>query len=493
MPRRRDVDSSDALRHKYRRPPSHRLLAMRWPLRNQIMLPLLAVAVASLAAVGAINARLADRQTRDRIERQLQDVVGVLAGSNFPLTDSVLRQMRDLSQAEFALVIPNGQVVASSFAHHPDGLPLGDAAARTDHVTLGPPVELLGQSYFHTVAELPALPRAGEARRLHVLFPESEYRRTWREAFVPSIIVGIAAVIAVAAVARLLAARISRATTRLSDEVLRLARGDFAPVELPSTNDELRDLSVAVNRTAGMLADYRDQVRHTERMRTVAMLGAGLAHEIRNAATGCRMALDLHVENCNEAVKDESLDVAKRQLQLMESQLQRLLQVGKTPADAPRRELDVAEAVESLLPLIRPAARHARVELEWRRPEREALVLADDEGLGQLVMNLLLNALEAVQRQHGDNARGMVIELTRADADLAVLTVSDTGPGPTGALANSLFDPFVTSKTEGIGLGLSVVRQVVESYQGTIAWSRRDGVTCFRVELPLATKGLLCV
>lgn len=466
---------------------------MRWPLRNQIFLPLLAVSVVSLAAVGAINAQLADRQTRDRIERQLQGVVGVLASSNFPLTDAVLRQMRDLSQAEFALVNPNGQVVASSFAHHPEGLPGGEAVARTNDVTLGPPLELSGQSYFHTVAELPVLPRAGEARRLHVLFPESEYRRTWREVFVPSIIVGIAAVIAVAAVARLLAARISRATTRLSDEVLRLARGDFAAVELPATNDELRDLSVAVNRTAQMLADYRDQVRHAERMRTVAMLGAGLAHEIRNAATGCRMALDVHAENCNTAVNAESLDVAKHQVRLMESQLQRFLQVGKSPADSPRRELDVAQVVEYLLPLVRPAARHARVDLEWRRPEDELLVLADDEGLGQIVMNLLLNALEAVQRLRGDAERRMSVELTRSGAEVAVLTVRDTGPGPSRELANSLFDPFVTSKKEGIGLGLSVVRQVVESYHGTIAWSRQDGVTCFRVELPLATKGLICV
>lgn len=70
---------------------------MRWPLRNQIMWPLLAVAIASLVAVAAINARLAADHTRRRIERQLQGVVGVLTASNFPLTDPVLRKMHNLS------------------------------------------------------------------------------------------------------------------------------------------------------------------------------------------------------------------------------------------------------------------------------------------------------------------------------------------------------------------------------------------------------------
>src|SRR6185369_12928271 len=91
---------------------------------------------------------------------------------------------------------------------------------------------------------------------------------------------------------------ISRATVRLGGEMLRIARGDFTEAPLPGIDDEIRDLSVAVNRTARMLADYQEEVKRTEQMRTVAMLGAGLAHEMRNAATGCRMALDIHAEHC---------------------------------------------------------------------------------------------------------------------------------------------------------------------------------------------------
>jgi signal transduction histidine kinase len=65
--------------------------------------------------------------------------------------------------------------------------------------------------------------------------------------------------------------------------------------------------------------------------------------------------------------------------------------------------------------------------------------------------------------------------------------VSDTGPGPAEDVQQTLFEPFVTEKPDGVGLGLSVAREVAEQHGGHIAWHRADGVTCFTVELPCAT------
>src|SRR5688500_18655790 len=123
---------------------------MRWPLRRQILLPLLAVAIASLAAVGAINARLAERQTSDRIERQLRGVVAVLSTSNFPLTDAVLRQMRELSSAELVLTDDAGVPLASSFATKTAKLPTAAASDVTNEVKLGPSLAVGEEYYFHT-------------------------------------------------------------------------------------------------------------------------------------------------------------------------------------------------------------------------------------------------------------------------------------------------------------------------------------------------------
>lgn len=456
------------------------------------MLPLLAVAVTSLGAVGALNAWFAEHQTRDQIERQLRGVVEVLRTSNFPLTDAVLRQMRDLSSAEFILADEQDNIAATSLLNRPETLPTGAALSASDNVKLGPTVEVGGASYFHTQTRLPA--RSGDegAQQLHVLFPVAEYRRTWREAFLPPLVVGVAAMGAVAIVARVIAGRLSRATARLESDVLRIARGDFTPAELPTTNDEIRDLSLAVNRTAEMLADYELQVRRTEQMRTVALLGAGLAHEMRNAATGCRMALDLHAEECNARHDGESLLVAKRQLRLMESQLQRFLRAGKPLDESVKRLVSFTEVVTDSLSLVRPSTRHARVELTWDPPQTDVVVLADREALGQVVLNLLINAIEAVQQAEPGARRSVDVTLEAVDGQ-ALFVVADSGPGPGESLRQAMFDPFISSKAEGVGLGLAVAREVVAAHQGTIDWSRMNETTKFQVTIPLATKEAACV
>ncbi|MCC6492160.1 MAG: HAMP domain-containing histidine kinase [Pirellulales bacterium] len=459
---------------------------MRWPLHRQIMLPLIAVALGSLTALGAINARLAARHARLRIERQLQGVVSVLADSNFPLTNRVLRQMRQLSQAEFVLADADGRPLASSDAAVEQAFAIAAPGASRAAMP-GQPLALGGRAYLHTAAKLPARPGESHSATLHVLFPESEYRRSWREAFLPPLVIGLACVTAVTLVARLLAGRIGRASVRLSGEVLRLAGGDFTAIDVPATDDEFRDLSLAVNQTASRLADYERQVRQTEQMRTAALLGAGLAHDLRNAATGCRMALDLHAESCPSA-GGETVAVAKRQLQLMENHLQRLLHAVRPGAVESRTQFDLAQLVDELLPLVEPMAKHAGVELAWQSAPT-AMILADQEAIGQVVLNLLINAIEAARTPPRSPVARVAVELNCPGATRAALTVSDSGPGLSNAAARALFDPFFTTKPEGVGLGLAAARQVVQSHRGSIQWTRHDGQTRFCIEIPLATKG----
>jgi signal transduction histidine kinase len=467
---------------------------MRWTIRNQIMVPLVIVAIASLTTVGMIDAVLSERRTSGHVEQQLRNVIGVLTTSNFPLTGAVLRQMRDLSSAEFVLHDSSGQSVASTLADV-GTLPETSPVDRIEDVTLGPSASVAGRSFFHTVVKFPVDGRGGRSGVLHVLFPRDEYRRAWRQAFIPSFVVGAATVAIVAAVAGALANRMGRAIARLREEVLRIARGDFREAPLPAVDDEIRDLSVAVNRTAEMLTDYEQQVRRSEQMRTLTMLGASIAHQIRNAATGCRMALDLHAADCAASDHGESLDVAKRQLQLMESQIQRFLRIGKQPAKLVTCDVELGDLVEDLLPLVRPAAEHAGVHFDCRLSAKPIVVSADKEALGQVVTNLLLNAIQAAQ-EHGlerGSPRRVCVEVATATDNAAEIVFSDSGRGPADTVAKSLFEPFVSDKAEGAGLGLAVAKEVVTAHGGTIEWKRENGMTQFRVELPLAKTGCVSV
>jgi signal transduction histidine kinase len=178
----------------------------------------------------------------------------------------------------------------------------------------------------------------------------------------------------------------------------------------------------------------------------------------------------------------------------MESQLQRFLRVGKEPTQLATRNVDLGDLVDELLPLVRPAANHAGVTLDCQIAAKDLHVRGDEEALGQVILNLLLNAVEAAQ-QNGlqrSEQRRVSVEVRATGEDGAQIVISDTGAGPAEAVAESLFEPFVSDKAEGAGLGLAVAKDVVAAHGGTIAWKRENGMTRFRVGLPLIEKRCAC-
>lgn len=447
---------------------------MRWPLRYQIMLPMAVVMLVTVVSVSGLGAWLAVRAAKARIESQINEVATIVADSNFPLTASVLRQTKALSGADLVVVDAAGKVSAAS-REIGDGGALSDSASlRAGSGSSGPStswnhrVELGGRAYFHTVIAIPRQ-RDDAMGQLHILYPEDDYRRAWQQAVYPSLAFMAVALPVVLLLAWLTGSRPAGRVERLRRQVERIGGGEFSQIALPAGDDEICALGEAVNRMAAMLANYEQDVRRTERMRTLAHLGGGIAHQLRNSATGCALA------------------VAKRQLRLMEEYLQRFLQLGKTSQLSAVGPLELAALVEDLLPLVEPAARHAGVELRWLPGDGSGRVIGNAERLGQMVINLVLNAIDAAAASSAaTGARGrVVIEFLRDDGGQAVLTVADSGAGPAESVRDSLFEPFVTEKADGVGLGLSVAHDVVEQHGGTIRWRRERGMTCFIVELPV--------
>lgn len=461
---------------------------MRWPLRTQILFPMACLMLATLVSISGVNAWFAGRQAIERIQSQLRGIGETLAATSFPLTDSVLKNMRGLSGAEFVVVGRSRQISASSrgdWLGRP--LPPGLQEDQVEDFQFDRRVTIDGDSYFWAALALRRPFAIREGAVLHVLYPVASYQRAWWEAVWPPAVVGLAGLLMMGLLSFAVALRVTRPIHQLCGQVDRIARGEFVPMATPSRDDEVRDLSLAVNRMAEMLSGYETEVRRNERLRTLGRLGGGIAHQMRNAATGCRLALDLHRRGC-AAGEDESLAVACQQLDVMQDYLERFLSLGKFQSGPPVA-VDLTDVVQRVLPLVQPKARHLGVDLSWTPPASQPQVMGSADGLAQVLVNLLLNAIEAAAARGATSETGprnqrVLVRIETVPAGSVQIQVLDTGAGPAEHVRESLFEALVSEKPDGVGLGLFLAREVVAQHGGTIAWTRSDEMTCFTVELP---------
>jgi signal transduction histidine kinase len=447
---------------------------MRWRIRTQLLLPVLLLLV-GIVAISLTTALAAADQARRQIESRLRDAARFLVEeSQFPLTGDVLRQLRQLSGAEF-LLVPTTGPRRTSLDTDPGEPPLPEPIASDWHtLRLSIPVSVSGQNYLCGGIRLVRGPNVGDT--LFILYPESLWRDARWQAIRPSILLGTTLGLASLALALVQAHRLGKRIRELERRTRLIAAGDFSPIPLPAQNDEIRDLSSSVNEMAEQLALFQKTVEQSERLRLLGQVSGGLAHQLRNGLTGARLAVQLFLHEASDAGDISALQVAIRQLTLLETHVKRFLDLGR--AGPSRREpCDLGALVDEAIALITPQCRHAQIDLVYRPTITKCALSADPGQLGQVLVNLLGNAIDAA------GPGGQVEVRLERQGDRLVLEVLDTGPGPAAEIADRLFDPFVTSKPEGVGLGLAVSRQIVEGHGGQIRWER-DGRTCFRVELP---------
>ncbi len=460
---------------------------MRWRIRSQLLLPLL-VLLLGVVGLSVWMAFAAANQTRQQIETRVRDVAHIVSQGKIPLAQQhVLLWVKQLSGADYLLVQQTGGHIRT-LEVEPERLPpIEEVSDDWRMLRLGPPLQAGDSTYLCSGIRLQRGDNSGDI--LYIFYPESLWRNALWQAIWPFLVVGGSVGAASVVLAIGLGQGLSRRIGELERRTRRIAGGDFSPVPLPQRNDEIRDLAQSINEMAERLAQFQETTKRSERLRLLGQVGGGLAHQLRNGLAGIRLAVQLFLRESAEQTDTSALDVALRQLTLLETNLKRFLDLGRE-GDGQREPCSLPALVNEAIELLRPQCRHAGIELRWQPPGNGKTgispVLGDPGQLGQLILNVLGNAVEAA-------GPGGVVQLTLKEEkqlarqpSIVVLEVRDSGPGPEPEVADRLFEPFVTGKSEGVGLGLAVARQVAESHGGRIDWSRHDGWTCFRIELPQA-------
>lgn len=405
---------------------------------------------------------------RRDLERRFVGIERTLTATTFRLTDPVLRLLADLTQTNILTFSAEGQLKLST-------LPQGDFAPVAALPTTG--VESvsawqLGAKDFLIYG----FPRYSDETsgasfdRVYVLFDAADEVIVRRRTAMMPLVTGLSTVVMLGSLTLFLTGRLVRRLSVLQQRVDAVASGDFDSSVSDRVEDEVGRLGAAVDSMAQQLRTLWNTVNQQERERLLQQIASGMAHQMRNSLTGARMAIELHRQSCSVG-DDEGLDVAIMQVEQLEEYLRRLLLVGSGQQDE-LRPGNVLQCLQDARKSLVPLARHLRVDLDWDLESIPPRVRLDDTtSLQSAVTNLVINAMHA-----GSEVR--VSANVEGDALLRV-RVEDNGDGIAPELEQSIFEPFVTSKPEGLGLGLAVVERAAQTLGGDVVWSRDSARTRF--------------
>ena len=294
-----------------------------------------------------------------------------------------------------------------------------------------------------------------------VVYTPEVISREKSEAFRPFAIMAVAGLGLVVVFGYLTAQTIARPLERLAEQAKALPAGEVARVGGGAELDHLVD---AMNR---MLAE----VRRTERLAVMGSVAAGVAHEIRNPLSAMKMTVQMLRQGVKEA---EPYDVILREIERLELTAAELVGVSQ-PLRKERVKLDTV--VDEVLELMRRQLEHLSVRVEKRFAPAPA-VEVDVARFKRCVMNLVLNGAQAMP-SGGPLRVGVAARNGRVR-----LEVSDEGPGVPPGIRDRVFEPFVTTKQDGVGLGLALTKRIVEDHGGTIGFEPAERGTTFWIELP---------
>ena len=249
--------------------------------------------------------------------------------------------------------------------------------------------------------------------------------------------------------------------------------------------DEQKFLSALAAQLAALVenAALHGRVEHADRLSTIGTLGASLAHELRNPLASISVFVQMLPDRHQEAAFVEKFDrVVTAELAKLTHLTEQLLNLARPATRAPQ-VVDLGVLCQRLLQLVSFQFRSKEVRLTLDTPEG-TLVHGVEEELSQVLLNLLLNALDA------SKAGTQVQVQLSGPAGWAELRVLDQGPGLSQDQLARIFEPFFTTKEHGNGLGLATSQNIVQSFGGTLdAENRPEGGAVFTVRLPKAQAG----
>ena len=446
------------------------------PIRWRIILPFALLTTSASALFGWIAARQVADQVGQDIRNNLGQVVARLATAGVPLEGEVLQFMATLADARLLTLDAEGGILASS-------LPSGETEAwRASLAGRGATAGALeyaeltagGEPFLAAFSPVPWRGMVPAPSGVMAAVPLARVTQTQRAAVGPVLwlvaLQGLAAIV----IGAWVASSLTRPLGKLADQARRIAAGELGAPSGVRTRDEIGLLASTLDRMVASLRDAQAQVVQAERMATLGRVAAGLAHEIRNPLSSVRMHVQILARS--PEVPAETARIVLSEIDRLEGILSELLAWARPETLSPG-PTDLAALAEEALTLMGPQLAHRGIRVV-REIGPVSVIQADRDRLRQVLRNLLANARDAL------GTGGTLTLRVRQEGDAVALEVADDGPGVPPGIREKVFEPFVTGRKEGTGLGLTISKGAVEMHGGTIALVPTPAGSCFRVRLP---------
>jgi len=282
------------------------------------------------------------------------------------------------------------------------------------------------------------------------------------------LLLAFAAALAITFLSRHLSKRLQKQVTPLVEGADRVASGDFdTPLSIEGTA-EIGYLAYALERMRLRLKRLVKRMVDVERRAVLGQFSAGVAHEIRNPLATIKTTIQALSRKEPDPRRQKLMESIDHEIDRVNDVVQLLLDYAR-PRESRAQRVDVIEVVETVK-ILADAVAHSQGVTLTRAPHAPVYAWADPAQVRQVVMNLVMNAIQALE-----GMGGQVLLRIRQQGLGVYVSVSDNGPGVAAEHLTHLTEPFFTTKTNGTGLGLAICKQLAQANEGTLRFQSIPG------------------
>ena len=454
---------------------------------HKIVIPFTILFVVTTGVIAFLAISLLSRTLERRVASHVEQVSEMISRTGFALNPSILQELKRVVDAEIVTYSTAGDVLVATLDREANAELLDrvrDPEVSRRIFGLGEPLvmrDLMHAGQPYKVAWRPV--RNPPDTLVALIVPTSDLAAAQQAATRTIGFVALVTVLAMALLSQLIARSITQPVQRLVDFTRRLAAGDLGYSAPVAGRDEIGRLTEAFNDMARRLRASEQELLHAEKLSVAGQLAARVAHDIRNPASSIKMHAQLLRSRLDsDGAGRDSLEAILREIDRVEWVVGGLLDLAR-PEALELVPADVNEVVKDALRATEPTLTHRKIRCERQLDGAIPKVRLDPTRLGDALRNLISNAADAMP-DGGDLRATTRLAQSRSHVEIEI---RDDGTGLEGASPERLFDPFYTTKREGVGLGLLNTRSIVERHEGTVALiSRPEGGTRAVLTLPVA-------